>query len=210
MSDRGHIIIRRDIFDEPMVRRDPLCFYAWTWLLAEAAWKDRDQEVSNGRAKTVIHLKRGQLTHSYQYMANAWGVTVKRVRTILNRLETGSWIGTQTGTLQTVITICNYDNLQEFKDDRGTQTGTQTGTQRARKGHRTNHLTLKPEEKGIAIKQPERKPEDFTDRDWQDRLKMLEQDGSWSSYWGPKPGEPNSLVPARLFMTPVTRTSSPR
>src|SRR5262249_24104487 len=133
MSKRGQIIIDRGLLDEPLLQ-SPVMFRAWIWLVAEAAWKPREQEVSNGRARAVVHLERGQLTHSLTYMANAWGVTVKRVRTILDRFENGSWIGTQTGTLQTIITICNYDASQRFTNEAGTQTGTQTGTQRARKG----------------------------------------------------------------------------
>jgi hypothetical protein len=136
MSDRGRFLVDRDVFDEPLLR-DAECFRAWMWLVAEAAWKPRRQPVSNGRATAIIELQRGQLTHSLTYMARAWNVSVKRVRTILSRFETGSLIGTQTGTLQTVITVCNYDVSQDTFGAEGTQTGSQTGTQRARKGHGT-------------------------------------------------------------------------
>lgn len=209
MSDRGHFIVPRDIFEKGLVQ-DPVMFRAWLWLLSEAAWKDREQEVSNGRTKAVIHLKRGQLTHSIRYMVKAWGLTERRVRTILDRFKNGSWIDTQTDTHQTIITICNYDALQNFCSNSDTQTDTQSDTQTTRKRHRTNHSTIKPEEKGIVIKKPERKPEDFSDTEWQDRLKLLEQQGLWSSYFGPRPGEPNCLVPAHLLMKPVSRTSPAR
>jgi hypothetical protein len=130
MSDRGHFVVDRNVFEEPLLT-DPVCFRAWLWLVSEAAWKPRRQTVSNGRTTAIIELQRGQLTHSLMYMARAWNVSVKRVRTILGRFETGSLIGRQTGTLQTVITICNYETSQTL----GAAEGTQTGTQRARKGH---------------------------------------------------------------------------
>jgi hypothetical protein len=207
MSDRGRFIVDRSAFDEPLLQ-NPVQFRAWMWLVSEAAWQPRRQSVSNGRATVVIELQRGQLTHSLTYMAKAWNVSVKRVRTILDRFETGSLIGTQTGTLQTVITICNYDTSQKLNSDEGTQSGTQTGTQRARKGHRKNTLNTLNKETGFLPK-PELKPQDFTDKDWQERLDLFKQ-GTWSSYWGPKPGVPKCLVPTHLLVKPVNQTSIPR
>jgi hypothetical protein len=291
MSDRGRFVVDRDVFDEPLLR-DAECFRAWLWLLSEAAWKPRRQLVSNGRTTAIIELQRGQLTHSLTYMARAWNVSVKRVRTILGRFETGSLIGTQTGTLQTVITICNYDASQDIGGAEGTQTGSQTGTQRARKGHGTykrntlntktetpsppataslwpkdafeqwyavyprkkqrtaaekafekikrsgditfdslmavtrhhaaaakavepkfipypaswlnagSHLDEedKPKGNGSAIAKPERKPSDFTEAEWQTRMKAYENDSTWpEQHWGPKPGKPDCLVPRHLL-----------
>jgi hypothetical protein len=209
MTDRGHFIVSRDIFEEGLVQ-DPVMFRAWLWLLSEAAWKDREQEVSNGRTKAVIHLKRGQLTHSIRYMVKAWGLTERRVRTILDRFKNASWIDTQTDTHQTIITICNYDVLQNFSREGDTQTDTQSDTQTTRKRHRTNHSTLKPEETGIVIKAPELKPEDYTDDDWLKRLRHFEQNNHWPHQWGPQPGDPKCLVPSRLFMKAVSRTSPSR
>jgi hypothetical protein len=157
MSDRGSFIVDRAVFDDPLLRGDPECFYAWIWLLSEAAWKPRRQDVSNGRATAVIELQRGQLTYSLTYMAAAWNVSVKRVRTILKRFENGSLIDTQTGTLQTVITVRNYDASQQFRAARGTQSGTQTGTQRARKGHETYKRNTLNQERGLSpIAAPDR------------------------------------------------------
>jgi hypothetical protein len=69
-------------------------------------------------------------------MANAWGWTVKRVRTFLMRLKTDAQIDIRTDTPQTVITICNYERYQSRERAAGTQTDTQTDTQGARNGHK--------------------------------------------------------------------------
>jgi hypothetical protein len=45
-------------------------------------------------------------------MAEAWGWSINRVRRHLARFQTGALIGTQTDTLQTVITINNYGAYQ--------------------------------------------------------------------------------------------------
>jgi hypothetical protein len=207
MTDRGFIILPRSLFDEPMLQ-DPVYFRAYVWLLMEAAWKPRAKEVSSGRARVVIHLQRGQLSHSIRFMAKGWDVTAKRVRTILRRLEIGSLIDTQTGTLQTLVTICNYDRLQSPDEDRGTQTGTQTGTQRARKGHKPNKGNKETRE---SFARPEQDASSFTDADWLQRLQHLEQKGEWSSgHWGPRPGEPGCRVPTHLLVKPVSQTSPSR
>jgi hypothetical protein len=211
MSGRGRFVVDREVFDEPLLR-DAECFRAWMWLVSEAAWEPRRQPVSNGRATAIIELQRGQLTHSLTYMARAWNVSVKRVRTILGRFETGSLIGTQTGTLQTVITICNYDASQDIAGAKGTQTGSQTGTQRARKGHGTNTLNTFNKERGLAppsagpVAKPERKPETFTEDEWRDRLKTFRVNGQWPErYYGPKPGNPDCLVPRHLLVKPIDK-----
>jgi hypothetical protein len=209
MSDRGHFVVPREIFAEGLVQ-DPVMFRAWFWLLSEAAWKDREQEVSNGRTKAVILLKRGQLTHSIRYMVKALGLTERRVRTILDRFKNASWIDTQTDTHQTIITICNYDALQRFSSESDTQNDTQSDTQTTRKRHRTNHSTLKPEERGIVIKAPELRPQDYTDDEWLKRLRHFEQNDHWPHQWGPRPGDPKCLVPIHLLVKAVSRTSPTR
>jgi hypothetical protein len=227
MTDRGWFIVDRSIFDEPLLS-DPVCFRAWMWLVAEAAWKPRRQEAINGRAKVTIDLECGQVTHSLRYMAKAWNVTVKRVRTILRQFEAGSLIksqlwqksktGTQTGTLQTVITICNYEASQTIRAAEGTQ----TGTERARKGHRTYSLNTLNKERGSAptkaqaspgptIAEPERKPETFTDDEWRQRLETFQADSKWpAQYWGPAPGKPGCLVPAHLLVKPIINRPAQR
>jgi hypothetical protein len=59
----------------------------------------------------------------------------------------------------------------------------------------------KPE--GVAreatIAEPTRGPQSFSDSDWRNRLRDLSAKGEWSNFWGPRPGEPGCLVPARLL-----------
>jgi len=167
MSKRGFIIVARGVHNHPIVgaRKPYSDFEAWLWLLFEAAWKPRRVTVSNGRALEVIELQRGQLSHSLRFMAAAWGWSVKRVRTFLRRLEMDNQVTTQTGTLQTFVSVCNYDLYQTPQGREETQTGTQTGTQRKRNGH-------KEEQGNKVIKESTRsgsrsdEPEGFTE--WYD------------------------------------------
>lgn len=135
MSEEGFIAVARGILDHPIVgARKPFSYFeAWIWLLTEARWASGRIHVANGSGGKIVNLERGQLSHSLRYMATAWGWKIKRVRTFLRRLETDTQIGTQTGTGQTVITICNYNQYQNPSAARGTQSGTPTGTQRAQR-----------------------------------------------------------------------------
>jgi hypothetical protein len=81
-------------------------------MVNEAAWADCRIALGG----KVIDLRRGQFSHSYRYMAEAWGWGIASVHRFIKRLETETMIGTQTGTVsgtaQLVITICNYDKYQ--------------------------------------------------------------------------------------------------
>jgi hypothetical protein len=110
----GFIALARGVFGHPVVgARPPLSdLEAWVWLCFEAAYKPRRVRVTNGRAAGFLLLERGQLTYSRSYLAKAWGWTEKRVRGFLFRLERERQIVRQTGHLQTIITICNYEFYQ--------------------------------------------------------------------------------------------------
>lgn len=107
---------------------------AFLWLISEASWKDRT--VRAGRV--VIDLRRGQLCASLRFMAEAWGWSKSRVDRFLKRLEKRDMIGTVGGTVQLVITICNYDEYQGDGGFRGTRAGQRAGHERDRGGTNYN------------------------------------------------------------------------
>ena len=295
MTKRGFIVLARSVWDHPVVGvSKPLSeFEAWVWLLLEAVYEPRNVKISNGRASAIIELQRGQLSHSIRYMAAAWGWTTKRVRGFLARLERAGQTTTQRDTLQSVLTICNYDDYQISSGGVGTQIDPQTGKQRARKGHKEeeskemkkvtarsraradepegfsdwyaiyprpmqrkdaakayrrvvpdrmtqSELLEKTREfaayqkahtsadrwryipypaswlnKGgyldgvidpvpkmgglMTIEEPTRDPTTFTEREWRNNMAVFEKTGTWSSYWGPRPGAPGCLVPSELL-----------
>lgn len=164
-NERGFIALARGVLDHPVIgAQKPFSdFEAWTWILFEASWKPRRVRVSNGRSAAVVDLKRGDLSHSLSYMAEAWGWSIKRVRTFLDRLETDSQTTRQTGTLQNVITVCNYETYQSPLSERGTQTGTQTGSQWARNGHEEEQSNKETSNKPRRASRVRGEPEGFSD-----------------------------------------------
>lgn len=124
----GLFLIGREMFDHPIVGlHKPKWFAAWVWMLGEARWKPHKIMVSG---KTVI-LERGQLSCSLRFMAKRLDMSVKGIRTFLDRLESDTMIDTEKGTGQTIITICNYDIYQDFEEYRA-QVGAQ---KKAQQGH---------------------------------------------------------------------------
>ncbi|MCK1460645.1 hypothetical protein IVB34_20295 [Bradyrhizobium sp. 2] len=59
---------------------------------------------------------------------------------------------------------------------------------------------------GSAVEPPPsiRDPASFTDSDWQKRLAHFREGNDWLEAWGPEPGAPDCLVPARLTLSPVS------
>ncbi|NEU13569.1 hypothetical protein G3T14_15725 [Methylobacterium sp. BTF04] len=124
MSDRGVFAVDRGIFtnagfaNEPFTERE-----AFLWLVAEAAWKER--RVRSGA--TTVTLGRGQICHSVRFMADAWQWSKSRVDRFLVRLESRGSIARENGTLQTVLTLCNFEEFQRSggveRDTGGTDVG---------------------------------------------------------------------------------------
>lgn len=138
MSD--YVRAQRARFAHPLFqasKRNPFCQgYAWDWLVANAAWKDHQIRVGG----KVVTIRRGQLCHSVRHLGEVWGWSKSAVDRFLLRLQTEEMIGTDAGTGQTIITICNYDKYQGRRDRsrdsaaeaKGDSSGTAAGQDRRR------------------------------------------------------------------------------
>ena len=101
-----------DVFgdDEPFCRRA-----AWAWLIDHAEFAARQIRIG----RHVVTLRRGQLTYSLRYLADAWGWNQERVRRFLAELAARDMVVTASVTAsvtaQTLVTICNYDRYQTLR-----------------------------------------------------------------------------------------------
>jgi hypothetical protein len=90
-------------------KQEPFCrAAAWCWLIDQAAHKP----VSIERGGKIVELRRGQLSHSFRFVAEAWGWPIGRVQRFVSLLTREAMIDTSSDTGQIVITICNYDKYQ--------------------------------------------------------------------------------------------------
>ena len=105
----GRYWMARGWMDHPMFRGERYTkAQAWCWLIENAVWKRH--RISLGGKE--LFLRRGQLSYSTRYMAEAWVWNESKVRRFLRLLKKWSNIDAVTDAGQTVITICNYDKYQ--------------------------------------------------------------------------------------------------
>lgn len=148
INDKGWIKLHRKIQehwlwqDKPFDRRS-----AWIDILMLANHEDRKVFFEN----EIIHVKRGEFISSEPKLAERWGWSRTKVRNFLTLLEKDCMIlNKKEGKKRTRIIVLNYNEYQEFKDNKKTIDET-TGEQDEDKGRtREEH---KQELKNLRIKE---------------------------------------------------------
>ncbi len=125
MTDGGWVKSMRSDLQNPYLQKaDALGLY--DRFVRMAVREDTDAYCEKlGR---VVHLKRGQLWISTNDLER-FCTSRKRGRTILKNLEMGQLIGHEAGQGITVITICNYDEIQRPISEGAREGANQTANQ---------------------------------------------------------------------------------
>lgn len=90
-----------------------------------------------------IEIPRGTLVTTIRELASETGLSVKQVRTNLERLKRTNEVAIKTTNKYTTITICKYDTYQLRQDFEGKQEGTHEDKQRANKGQTQYNTEIK-------------------------------------------------------------------
>lgn len=146
----GFYRMHRGWLEHPVLGGEPMCKRAaWAWLIEEASWSHRRRDVKG----QTIQLRRGQLTASVRFLAEAWGWHRAKVERFLGRLQTEAMIETATETGQTIITICNYERYQTAALEAETEGETliETGARQQRDRSETNDKEGKERKKGTTL-----------------------------------------------------------
>jgi hypothetical protein len=111
----GYFLVPRRWMDNPHLKDGLFTDHlAFLWSLEQAAFVDHEQAF-NG---VPYRVERGEFVTSYAKMAERFGWTIKRVRGLVSRMrKAGLWAtrGAYKGkTAPTIITICNYETMQEI------------------------------------------------------------------------------------------------
>lgn len=107
----GWIKLQRDIMDH-WIAQDNEYLAVWVRMLAEANFNDR-KTVING---ALVEVKRGQLVFGLDSYSEKTGVSVRRLRKLLELLENDGMIDRQKSNKFSLISIVNYAKHQD--DDR--------------------------------------------------------------------------------------------
>jgi len=168
MSKDFYLMVRGwmddDIFlPQPYTERE-----AFLYLIENASWKDRPFRIGTN----VINLKRGQLTASLRYLAEAWKWNKNKVDRFLDLMTKADRVMVKSGTVQNIITICNYSKYQDVDYDFGTDVGHKwdtNGTDAGQTRDKTNQdnqdnqdiTTKKSPPKNKPLKRKSKIPEDW-------------------------------------------------
>ena len=122
MKKSGYIKLFRTIEDWAWID-DPIMFYFWCRILLMANWEDKEW-----RGKII---PRGSLVTSLEKLASTLNLSVKQVRTCIERLKKGKEICVDTANNRHLITICEYETYQGDISSEGQIKGKEKGKERA-------------------------------------------------------------------------------
>lgn len=112
ISMKGYYKMPRGWMESPYLKQEKFterC--AMLWLLEQAVFKDQTVRV----AENVVELKRGQLAFSLRFLAKKWRWTYSKVQRFIKKLEKYKIIESSNESAITVISICNYDEMQDYE-----------------------------------------------------------------------------------------------
>jgi len=136
--EEGYVPISRRLFVHQFWKQKRVFSYAEAWIdLIQMARFDPEPGKVLINSKMVV-LNRGEAAVSLRFLGTAWGWSKNKVDHFLELLvnEEMIKIGTQEGTLQTIVTILNYGYYNKLPGERGTAEGHQRDTEGTLKGHR--------------------------------------------------------------------------
>jgi len=120
--NQGYIRLYRSLEDWEWID-DPVMFYFWGRILLMANWEDRRW---HGKV-----IQRGSFVTTIASLASKLRLSVKQVRTCLDRLKKGKEISVCTANNYTHVTICKYDDYQCLGANEGQMKGKCEGKERA-------------------------------------------------------------------------------
>ncbi|MDD2380255.1 MAG: hypothetical protein PHV35_01010 [Mariniphaga sp.] len=121
--NNGWIKLYRKIFDNPMYFSEPFTrMQAWIDLLLLANHSGQYFYVRGNR----IDVKRGEVAHSMQSLAQRWKWSRGKVLRYISQLENSQMIVQQKSPVITKLSICNYNAYQSDGTTDSTTDGQQT------------------------------------------------------------------------------------
>lgn len=133
----GWIRVDRKIMDS-FVWDDPEALKLWLYLLMGAATEDKTVSF-NGKP---LNLKRGQIVFGLNAASARLGISVRRLRTTIKRLENCHQIDKQNYSKYSIISITNYCKYQD--SDKQTTSKRQSSRQQLNNKQINNNNIFKP------------------------------------------------------------------
>ena len=125
---QGWITLHRKIFDNFLWEDKPFSKgQAWIDLILLANHEDKTT-IFNGN---VVEIKRGQKMTSLRKLSDRWGWSITKTKKFLNVLQNEKMLAYKSNSKNTVYSIVNYNDYQDFKKYK-------SNTEVTQKRHRNN------------------------------------------------------------------------
>ena len=124
-NDEGYIPLSRKFFDHPFWTQDRVFSYAEAWIDLIKGARYESEPITLLIKSKLIKIERGQIPISLRFLGKSWGWSKNKVDSFIKILvnENMIKIGTAEGTVQTIVTICKYDEYNLLSRNEGQQSG---------------------------------------------------------------------------------------
>lgn len=162
------ITIDRKLFDHFLwTERRPFSkFEAWIDLIQLVSFREKNSKLISG---ALVTWGRGQFPVSYSFLAERWSWSTNRVRGYMRLLKNNNQITTESTSVITILTLCNYEQYNTNRQAEGQAPGQAEGQEVGQADHkRTAGSKIKKQDKEgkqeeTGIKIPAPPEQDFID-----------------------------------------------
>ena len=163
--------------------------YVWLRLLLMANWRDKEWHNRT--------IKRGSFVTTVASLSTQLNLSVKQVRTCLDRLRAGGEITTNTSNNYTLISVCKYDSYQCQSANEGQMFGKSGDNQRATTKEEYNTSDTNVSSYSIQEDKNKKKEEDTVVSSKKDSADLSFVLDLWNSYAKRNVPKVRSLTQAR-------------
>ena len=129
----GFVVIYRKIINSQVWQNAEL-FQVFMWCILKANHEDNWVPVKTGKGKTAVLIKRGQFMFGRKSAAKELRMKPSSVRNRMKKLQNMRNLDIKADTHYSIVTICNYNDYQNIKTNKGQTVGQPKDNQRTTKG----------------------------------------------------------------------------
>ncbi len=131
--DKGFIILPRSIFETAIFANEKH-FKVWCWCFNKASHKERTVTIRVKNGFEDVKLERGQFIYGRDRASLETHISKSTIRNIMLLFSKTGILDSKPDSKYTIITVCNYDEIQDQKNYKGQQRGQQEDSKRTARG----------------------------------------------------------------------------
>lgn len=112
--ENGFVLISRELLEHPIFASEKL-LKIFIWCLCKANYKEKSVPLKTGKGQTIVNVKRGQFIFGRNKAEEELFIDGSTIYKSIKKLEELGSIFIKSNNKYSIITICNYDSYQDFK-----------------------------------------------------------------------------------------------